>query len=67
MSSDQWDAQEIVRIRLRHAEEGAESWSRRLHRHEAERDVAMGSDHLSLAHAKGRPVVSAAIVAWTFD
>ena len=66
MSSDQWDAQEIVRIRLRHAE-SPESWSRRLPRHEAERDVAMGSDHLSLAHAKGRPVVSAAIVAWTFD
>lgn len=67
MSSDQWDAQEIVRIRMRHIEKGDESWSRRLLRQEAERHVAMGADHLAVTHAKGRPVVSAAIVPWTFD
>ena len=66
MSSDQWDAEQVVRIRMILAD-GLEVWSRRLKRHEAERDVALGSSWLSWHHAKGHRVASAAIVIWTHN
>ena len=66
MSTDQWDAEQVVRIRMKHRDD-AESWSRRLARREAERDVSYGSTHLAIEHAKGREVISAKIVPWTFN
>ena len=65
MSTDQYDAAQIVRIRMQTAK--GERWSRRLERHEAEKAVALGADWLSTEHAKGEPVTSAAIVRWTFN
>ena len=67
MSTDQYDAEQVVRIRMRIRGGDIVTWSRRLPRRIAEVDVALGPDHLSLEHAKGEPVHSAAIVRWTFD
>jgi len=63
MSSDQWDPAQVVRVRMRF-ESGAEAWSRRLPRAEAEKDLAAAS-WLACPMWKGKRVVSAAIVPWT--
>ncbi len=65
MATEQYDAQEIVRIRMQTPE--GERWSRRLPRYVAERDVAGGPDQLAVEHSKGALVKSAAIVRWTFN
>jgi len=65
VATEQFDAHEIVRIRMQTHE--GERWSRRLPRHVAERDVAGGPDHLMIEHSKGAVVKSAAIVRWTFN
>jgi hypothetical protein len=65
MSTDQYDAAQVVRIRMKTP--NGEVWSRRQPRHVAERDVAGGPVHLSIEHAQGEPVTRAAIVRWTFD
>ena len=66
MSSDQWDPEQVVRIRMILAD-GLEVWSRRLPRHIAEKDVALGPTQLSVRYAKGHRVASAAIVIWTHN
>lgn len=66
MSSDQWDPEQIVRIRMI-LTDGPEVWSRRLTRRIAEEDVALGPTQLSVRYAKGRQVASAAIVIWTHN
>jgi hypothetical protein len=66
MSSDQWDPEQVVRIRMILAD-GLEVWSSRLKRHEAERCVALGSAWLSVHQAQGYQVASAAIVIWTHN
>jgi hypothetical protein len=63
VSSDQWDPAQVVRVRMRF-ESGAEAWSRRLTRAEAEKDLASAS-WLACPTWKGKRVTSAAIVVWT--
>mgnify|MGYP001232298350 CR=1 FL=1 len=65
MATEQFDAQEVVRIRMQTPE--GERWSRRLPRYVAERHVAMGPDQLAIEHTKGLLVKSAAIVRWTYN
>lgn len=74
MSTDQFDAGQVVRIRMsveyvnllgEHTE--AVVWSDRMPRRIAEADVAGGSYHLSLEHGGGSRVLSAAIVPWRFN
>ncbi len=62
MSSDQWDPEQMVRVRLR-LEDGSEAWSGRLLRWQAERQLA-SAPWLALPTWNGRRVVSAAIVIW---
>jgi hypothetical protein len=74
VSTDQFDPEQVVRIRmtvvyvnLLGESERVVVWSDRLARRFAEVDVALGPYHLSLEHAAGHLVEGAAIVPWTFD
>ena len=67
MSTDQFDPEQVVRIRLRVAGAEEPKWSGRMRRAEAEMDVHLGRSHLEMEHAEGVEVESAAIVPWTFD
>jgi hypothetical protein len=62
MSSDQWDPEQVVRVRVR-LEGGRAKWSRRIPRREAERHLA-SAIWLACPTWKGERVVSAAIVIW---
>ena len=64
MSTDQFDAEQIVRIRL---VVEIVVWSDRMPRRIAEVDVAGGPEHLAFEHGDGNKVVAAKIVPWTFD
>ena len=67
MSTDQFDPEQVVRIRMTCAvPKGANAtvWSDLMPRRIAEVDVAGGPYHLSLEHAGGLLVLSAAIVPW---
>jgi len=74
MSTDQFDPEQIVRIRMKIVyvnllgEKSTQTtWSEPMPRRLAETDVALGSVHLAIEHGAGHLVESAAIVPWTFD
>jgi len=67
MSTDQFDAEQVVRIRMRVEGEVLAVWSEKLPRKIAEVDVALGAEHLAVEHGDGRRVTSVLIIPWSFD
>ena len=67
MSTDQFDPEQVVRVRMKCAGVDHPVWSDKLLRRLAEVDVALGPDHLAFEHAGGLLVQSAAIVPWRFN
>ncbi len=65
MSTDQFDATQVVRIRLRTVE--GEVWTPRLPRAIAETYVALGPIVMAIEFTKGVRVTSASIARWTHN
>ena len=67
MSTDQFDPEQLVRIRMTVEGEPKPIYSARISRWLAEIDVAGGPVHLTIEHGDGRRVLSAKIEPWRFD
>jgi hypothetical protein len=65
MSTDQFDPEQVVRIRMKVEDKEHYFWSERLERRLAEIDVALGPEHLAIEHTQGLQVLAAVIVPWT--